>query len=209
MEITYESIRQLWATAVFEVEFANTTSVNAELSAIIKNKEKEFLAKPSSSSSTLLFNTFSQFRTEQMLFDWDFEAIKSIEVDIRKCARRYVKDNYSAFSTMHDVKAWANVHRLGDWHGTHSHFTGGNEIASGVYWVNIPEEMEKDESAGGRLILFDPRGFFFPERKKIILHPVSGKLVIFPSWLQHEVTPIKTQEPRISIAFDIIKNEKT
>jgi uncharacterized protein (TIGR02466 family) len=41
--------------------------------------------------------------------------------------------------------------------------------------------------------------------------PEGGKMILFPSWLEHSVLKNRSSEPRISIAFNINlkkKNEK-
>ena len=35
------------------------------------------------------------------------------------------------------------------------------------------------------------------------IYPQPGKLIVFPSWLQHSVEPNLTNEERVSISFDI------
>ena len=35
------------------------------------------------------------------------------------------------------------------------------------------------------------------------MEPEDNKLILFPSWLEHDVEPSKSDEDRISIAFNV------
>ena len=41
-----------------------------------------------------------------------------------------------------------------------------------------------------------------PFRESILMHPVEGRLIVFPAWLKHWVTPIEEEDERISISFN-------
>ena len=49
----------------------------------------------------------------------------------------------------------------------------------------------------------DPRGPLPPFDGKLEIRPEVGDLVLFPSWLVHQVTPTSGKEDRMSIAFNI------
>ena len=100
---------------------------------------------------------------------------------------------------------WANISPPGEAHGRHSH---PNNFLSGVYYVTAPE--------GGDLITFyDPRPqppIMSPPPKEIA--PVNagkasmkvevGDLILFPSWLFHSVPPNRSDQYRVSIAFNFM-----
>jgi len=66
----------------------------------------------------------------------------------------------------------------------------------------------------GQLALFDPRQYInmldtgrdvldlFRQVPQLI-EPEEGSIVIFPSWLQHQVLPHEVESERISIAFNL------
>ena len=79
-----------------------------------------------------------------------------------------------------------------------------------IYYVNTPENS-------GSIRFLDPRpqvDIIIPERKVNELHrddwtrvqfkPVPGMLVIFPSYLPHQVFTNKSEETRISMSFNVI-----
>lgn len=89
---------------------------------------------------------------------------------------------------------WASVHHNCVAHLRHTHEYC---VVSGVYYVKTPKET-------GKLLLHDPRGPLPPFDKSIIkLSPKSGDILMFPSWLIHEVSPTEGDSERISIAWNV------
>ena len=98
------------------------------------------------------------------------------------------------------ITSWANVNEKGDWNFVHDHV--GTDL-SGVYYVKVPEDS-------GEIVFFDPRkisivasAFEEDQPKAFGYHLVEGTLLLFPSYLEHMVTPSKSNENRISIAFNV------
>ena len=102
------------------------------------------------------------------------------------------------------IVAWANINGKGDWNSTHNH---PNCHWSGVHYVQVPQNS-------GQIAFFDPRpginmldtsNEFLDLFRQIprTVEPKEGMTVIFPSWLQHQVTTHEADEERISIAFNL------
>lgn len=70
-----------------------------------------------------------------------------------------------------------------------------NSKVSGVYYVSVPEDAAP-------IIFSDPRGPHPPFDGTETIRPVAGDLILFPSWLQHQVPPTPGDDPRLSIAFN-------
>lgn len=100
---------------------------------------------------------------------------------------------------------WININGYKDFNITHSHF--GPSIISGCYYVDV------NENSGD--IVFERPGFpasingsFLAKRdNEYVAHgasysPIPGKLILFPSYLEHYVKPNLSDKPRISIAFN-------
>ena len=105
------------------------------------------------------------------------------------------------------IESWANVNRFGAYNSIHSH---PNSRWSGVYYVTSNPEASLEHPLSGRFEFIDPRPAqsvaYFGENavdKKYLINPVAGQLLIFPSWLQHQVHPNFDNQPRISIAFNV------
>ncbi|MCZ6717225.1 MAG: TIGR02466 family protein [Gammaproteobacteria bacterium] len=78
---------------------------------------------------------------------------------------------------------------------------------SGVYYVQVPEEIgDDDDSKAGWIEFGAPpqtmncRG----EHRLKIFRPVAGNYFIFPSYFYHRTIPFESEQKRISIAFDAI-----
>jgi hypothetical protein len=82
---------------------------------------------------------------------------------------------------------WFNEMHPGQRTTAHDH-TGGDELLSGVYYVNCPAES-------GRLVLHD-------DEAVITVTPRPGLLVLFPPDLPHEVEEHRGQGIRLSVAFN-------
>ena len=107
-----------------------------------------------------------------------------------------------------DVDAWININKPGDYNTKHHH---PNCHLSGVLWVKAPEEC-------GRIQFQSPVEFqtytevqsYTEEFKNsnnyfhtYYFSPIEGRMLVFPSHLQHEVLENKSNEDRISVSFNI------
>ncbi|EGD78706.1 hypothetical protein PTSG_01685 [Salpingoeca rosetta] len=92
-----------------------------------------------------------------------------------------------------ELQAWATVHRGCMGHPQHTH---PNNMVSGVFYVAVPEDA-------GPIVFSDPRGPYPGLDGTIVVQPKAGDLILFPSWLPHQVMPTACTEPRISIAFNM------
>jgi uncharacterized protein (TIGR02466 family) len=111
-----------------------------------------------------------------------------------------------------DITGWGAVLRVGDAQNVHVH---PGSVYAGVYYVTVPPEVGLKGSAGC-LMFHDPRngapmmqlvrGKNFYGSGSVQVCPKSGILVMFPSWLQHEVKPLLDgmSGPRIAISFNIV-----
>ncbi len=103
---------------------------------------------------------------------------------------------------------WANINYPGNSNRPHLH---PNSLFSGVYWVKTPEKS-------GNLMLYEPRPGVhttMPNRKEgklppelwreVHYQPKAGTVVMFPSWLWHEVRPNESNDTRISVSFNFLQ----
>ena len=105
------------------------------------------------------------------------------------------------------LRGWINVNRAGDFNTLHSH---PGCFLSATYYVEVPQTMK-----GGEIYFRDPRGpaVAMYETPGIDLpwvgsglgvpfSPTAGRLLLFPSWLEHRVERFEGTGDRISIAFN-------
>jgi len=105
---------------------------------------------------------------------------------------------------------WGNIAGPAAPHKRHSH---PNNYLSGVYYVKTQPEANS-------IYFFDPRPQItviapetseqgFATAGKVKLQVDTGTLIIFPSWLQHSVDPNRSQENRVSVAFNVMLSSFT
>lgn len=101
---------------------------------------------------------------------------------------------------------WVNVMPEGGSHTSHIH---PNSVISGTYYVAVPE-------GAGPIVYEDPRlGFMMaaPPRKATLprefkthvpFRPETGTLMLWESWLRHEVPLNRAEGNRISVSFNYV-----
>lgn len=104
--------------------------------------------------------------------------------------------------------AWVNINKKGNHNIRHTHPTSN---LSGVLWIKCPEKC-------GEIVFTSPYEFvgfkelelysdkFKKENNAYIsyrINPKEGYMILFPSHLAHRVNENKSDEDRISIAFNI------
>jgi uncharacterized protein (TIGR02466 family) len=109
---------------------------------------------------------------------------------------------------------WANVNGFGDANMCHYH---AGAFWSGTYYVD-DGGCAADPALGGEFEMLDPRGpgpgMYAPAFKFAgedgasvggaeTIRPRAGLLLLFPSWLFHQVRPYRGSALRISIAFNL------
>src|SRR3979490_1167377 len=106
--------------------------------------------------------------------------------------------------TLSMTDCWANVMQAGVAHSLHLHPTS---FISGTYYVAVPKGAGALKFEDPRLALHmatppwraDPPG---RSRPFVSLPAKAGDLVLFESWLRHEVPPARFSGERISISFN-------
>lgn len=105
------------------------------------------------------------------------------------------------------IEGWANVLRHGQYHSVHAH---PNATWSGVYYVTDNGD-DQEHPFSGRFELLDPRpaaSVGYAELSNLygrfLLNPNAGQMLVFPSWMQHQVHPYFGTDERITVAFNIV-----
>lgn len=103
---------------------------------------------------------------------------------------------------LHCDSLWVNVLGEGGMHSGHIH---PNSVISGTAYVAMPE-------GAGRLKLEDPRLPMMmaapplkpdaPVKRFQYIEPKQGDILMWESWLRHEVMPSRAEEARISVSFN-------
>lgn len=91
---------------------------------------------------------------------------------------------------------WGNINKLGGYNNLHSHLNSTDlddilNMFSAVYYIKVPQNS-------GDICFSNPLFINFLNHYT----PQEKDLIVFPSYVPHLVRPNKTNEDRISIAFN-------
>lgn len=107
--------------------------------------------------------------------------------------------------------SWGNRHIAGQWNSQHWH---SNCVISGVYYMNVddlsgPITFSKPHThmnLFGPMIRFDLDCEFDDNeyfRDSFTIYPKTGDILMFPSHMQHYVSPSQSRSTRYTIAFNL------
>ena len=115
-------------------------------------------------------------------------------------------------------RSWPVISRKDEGVGVHAHY---NANISAVYYVDVPKDLQNEDDAGVLVMhnMANPnemqKGIASTATDAIAnwnefnyqsvnYPPVADRLLMFPAKQDHSVEPNKTDELRLSIAFDIV-----
>ncbi|WP_421994038.1 TIGR02466 family protein [Reyranella sp.] len=205
----------IFPTPLVTFDVADSAALNADLRRVILQRE---LTHPSTQHSNL-----GGYQSSWDMDRWGgAPAVKLLAV-ARNVANRITTDRKGAagsgphpgfFAITWHGNMWANINRSGHANEFHSH---PGAYWSGVYYVD-DGGIAEDPSLGGEIEFMDPRGALPAMNAPHLgvampggltagaterLSPRAGRMVLFPSWLMHQVRPYRGSAERISIAFNL------
>ncbi|MBO6947420.1 MAG: tetratricopeptide repeat protein [Rhodospirillales bacterium] len=157
------------------------------------------------------YSTKKGFHTGDITFDKKgpvpefLDWIRS-EVDklIAECRARGADDFERAAPNSYKLNAWGVVMEDQGHQASHIH---RDAWLSGVYYPKVPEAVREDDPHHAGWIEFGTP-HEYPNRKTVsdtrLLKPEPGRAIFFPSYFYHRTVPLKSDETRISIAFDVL-----
>jgi predicted Zn-dependent protease len=103
--------------------------------------------------------------------------------------------------------SWSvRLHRAG-YHTSHVHPRGW--ISSACY-IQLPDSMKAGHTAEGILSFGAPGMITTPLLDaELSLRPEVGQLVLFPSYFWHGTLPFHSEQPRLTVAFDVVPDPGT
>jgi uncharacterized protein (TIGR02466 family) len=132
--------------------------------------------------------------------DQHFSVFENLKKKLDQEVKKYVKKIGLQFDTgsLELSAMWVNVMPKNVYHAFHLHPLS---VISGTFYVSVGK--------GGKsspLRVEDPRASLFmgsPARPiQVDLKPKNGDLILFESWMKHEVPPHQNNEDRISVSFN-------
>ncbi len=201
------AVRGLFATPVAALEVPDGEAINADLTAAILERRERMPSVQASNAGG--------WHSDREILDWGAPRIGPLIELARGMAGQLTADRQGqAVRPAWKVQAWANVNTTGHANVAHYHPCS---FWSGSYYV-ADGGCATDHSLGGEFEMLDPRGagpgMYAPALKFAgedgasvggaeIIRPKPGLLLLFPSWLMHQVRPYRGTGTRISIAFNL------
>jgi uncharacterized protein (TIGR02466 family) len=148
------------------------------------------------------------WRSEPNLLEWKGEEINGLVTEIQAAIEQVIAatSGDQGFRGYLKLNAWANVLRRGNYNTIHNH---PESTWSGVYYVDVGTTATENPLSGV-LELMDPRPFVEmvatpgqPFGRPVRIQPENGLMVLFPSWLYHQVHVYSGEGVRIAIAFNV------
>ncbi len=156
-------------------------------------------------------------QTNGFLFRLKAPLLRELEAQIRIAVREilsaFPKEPEHPFwgrRPRHDrvqfAGAWSVRLRSAGYHTNHIHPAGW--MSSALY-VALPEEVRTGDDDAGHIQfgvpLLDKDPGLAPRR---VVKPEVGKLVLFPSYMWHGTIPFRSEQPRITVAFDLLPDDR-
>jgi uncharacterized protein (TIGR02466 family) len=199
-QVDSDGFIQLWPTQFLQQVLPDNVSANKLLRELILSLEKDH----ANITTDYLAQNFLSI--ENPAVEW---LTQFINLAVKQYLQKQGIDNKNEWT----LQGWPNINRRGDYHSLHNH---PHCYLSGTYYIDVPiqtsENYHRNDIAPGSISFFDPRpqanmtaikGDNQVETEYALL-PISGTLLLWPSWLQHFVHPNFSDQPRISMSFNVL-----
>lgn len=133
-----------------------------------------------------------------------FEELNNLEEHIINESKQFL-DQIGYENSLSISNMWFNVNRENSFNIQHIH---PRSLLSGVFYLNVPEGsgdlvFHRNSMEDYILSNFNTSRLSVNNTCIMKYKPVKHRLILFPAWLAHSVETSTTDEPRISIAFNI------
>ena len=102
-----------------------------------------------------------------------------------------------------ELAAWATILKNQGYQHGHIHATAW---LSGVYYVSLPEAVDRGDGACQGWIEFGRAPAYYAAKHQGSIKPIQpqeGLLLLFPSYFYHRTLPFESDSERVTIAFDL------
>ena len=207
-------ITPAFAVPFVEAQLPNAEALNAELATLFVAREAEG-AKYRNPATSMRINP-GLFESEFSVFAWPEACVQQLrEFCWSALSRAIAQLNGYGAAEMNQLQiyshTWFHITRRGGWFGLHNHpmasWSGvycvgsgqddGTHPDSGVLHFGNPLALANMYVDAGNTRIRAPYGM---NGRRFQLKP--GMLVLFPSWVQHEVFPFHGDGERITVAFN-------
>jgi len=213
-------IGQFFATPIAQIELPDMDALNAELAELFLAREGEADKFRNPHRYTTQFGELFESRFD--LFHWPDPPVQRLASIIHHVLTNFVREiNRYGEEDMQRLTfhyhSWFHVTRRGGYQTLHDHAMAS---WSGIYYVH-PGDSLPGHPESGVVRFYDPRGFSpmyidganrqLDPRFAFAALPVipqAGRMLLFPSWLAHEILPYQGEKERIVVAFNSWAEER-
>lgn len=206
-------IAPVFAAPMVTAKLENPERLNAELRELFLARAAE--GDKYRNPDPLTYRNAALFESHFGLFDWPQECVRTLRDFCWKTLYRAIGElngyDVDTLRRLHIAnEAWFHVTRHGGYFGPHNHPL---HSWSGVYCVC--HEGDDPQSDSGKLTFINPFStntmfldmavakFQRPySASNLMLRLEPGQLVLFPSWMLHEVLYYEGDDARITVAFN-------
>ncbi len=193
--IESSDVVSMFPTFVWNIQLRteNSRSVNAKILKVLDEMRGDLptLAAGQAWQSTKELHELDAFRD---LVIYVHGAVRSV--------LEFLRISYEEFLI---TGCWANISAKGASHGVHNH---PNNFLSGVYYVQTQPGADTVSFHDPRIqtaIIRPPVTELTAENTdQVVVGVRNGTLLMFPSYLQHSVSPNESEEERVSVSFNVM-----
>jgi len=206
------TMRVMFATPLAEITLPDAGPQLETLRALFLSRENELNRYPVQRPTQ-----HGLFESRFDVFDWTDEPVQSLArfchgalSSVVKSLNGYSPEDVASFGWRYE--SWFHITRKGGFQGLHQH---QNASWSGIFCVDPGDAPADKLNYSGKVRFHDPRGHHTMHEdaaNNSLQPPFStgafdyvhepGKLILMPSYLQHEIFPYMGERPRIVVAFN-------
>jgi len=195
---------RLFVTDIYRETLDNARELNADIEQTAKMLAKEDKAgrawcKENGYQGYTSYSSLDDLVTRATCFD---TLAKRIKPHADKFADQLQMDLGGKRLKLDNI--WVNVLEPGGSHSGHIH---PHCVLSGTYYVRVPDNASsikfEDPRLGMMMAAPSPRGDADLDRQRFVyVAPKAGDLLLWESWLRHEVPVNRATSARISVSFN-------
>lgn len=202
-------LKPFFPAPLFVADLPDTGMMNERL---IQHIRQEMEEHPQDTSKNFggVANVYASFAHDSLLHKrpWMRELLERLGPYVMEFCNDVAADMINYYVEVEE--SWFNVSTFGHFQEYHNHAGGPFSM---IYYVKVPPNSGNTVFRAGypaQKVYYascDPDNLFTAARRTV--EAKAGRMVIFPSWLDHCVSQNKNEEDdRITIAFNMIQNRK-
>ena len=206
MSVTTPTLRPLFVTQVYEASLANTPGFE-DFNASLAEAVRSLSVEDSAGRAWCRAHGYRGYTSYGSLNDLPqrMPEFGELKRHLDRHAIAYARAlNFDLARKPRLDNLWVNILKPGGSHSGHIH---PHAFLSGTVYVEVPDGASALKLEDPRLPMMMARPGILPdapvaERPFVYLAPQPGTVLMWESWLRHEVPPNAAKSERISISFN-------